>query len=64
MQHKGFHKGGAPGDRAHTHLSKDELHQLTLFKWRYTLEALGFTAPEVEDLMFLAWLNATARLAR
>ena len=45
-------------------MSKDELHQLTLFKWRYTLEALGFTAPEVEDLMFLAWLNATARLAR
>jgi hypothetical protein len=42
-------------------LSRRELHRLTLFKWRYTLESLGFRAHQVEELMFLAWLRATAR---
>jgi hypothetical protein len=41
-------------------LSRPELHRLTLFKWRYTLEALGFRAQQVEQLMFLAWLRANA----
>jgi hypothetical protein len=61
---KSTHGGATPGDKMHTHLTRDELHQLTLFKWRYTLEALGFVGDEVDDLMFLAWLNATARLKR
>jgi hypothetical protein len=43
-------------------LSLLEQHRLTLFKWRYTLETLGFAAHEVEDLMFLTWLRATARV--
>src|ERR1700687_2086310 len=34
-------------------LSSIELYQLTLYKWRYSLEAYGFQADEVRDLMFL-----------
>ena len=37
-------------------LSATELYQLTLYKWRYSLEAFGFEAGEVRDLMFLKWL--------
>jgi hypothetical protein len=43
-------------------LGRAELHRLTLFKWRYTLESLGFGPREVEDLLFLTWLRATARV--
>ena len=43
-------------------LSTTDLYQLTLFKWRYTLESLGFAAHEVEQLLFLTWLRATARV--
>jgi hypothetical protein len=46
----------------HRHLSRSELYRLTLFKWRYTLESLGFAAAEVEQLLFLTWLRATARI--
>jgi hypothetical protein len=38
------------------------MHQLTLFKWRYSLEALGFDGYQVDQLMFLAWLRATRRV--
>jgi hypothetical protein len=44
------------------HLSKLELHRLTLYKWRYTLESLGFVGSQVNELMFLRWLRATARV--
>lgn len=44
-------------------LSPLERHRLTLFKWRYSLETLGFAAHEIESLMFLTWLRATARVA-
>jgi hypothetical protein len=40
-------------------LSAIELYQLTLYKWRYSLEAFGFEAGEVRDLMFLKWLHAS-----
>ena len=43
-------------------LSADELHRLTLYKWRYSLEALGFAAEQVRDLVFLKWLQASQRL--
>jgi hypothetical protein len=43
-------------------LSRSELHQLTLFKWRYSLEALGFAPYQVDQLMFLTWLRATQRV--
>ena len=49
-------------DETFAPLSRRELHRLTLFKWRYTLESLGFAAWQVEELMFLAWLRATARV--
>jgi hypothetical protein len=42
-------------------LSKAELHRLTLFKWRYTLESYGFSDREVDQLLFLTWLHATRR---
>ena len=43
-------------------LSSDELYQLTLYKWRYSLEAYGFAQHEVKDLMFMKWLHATRRI--
>jgi hypothetical protein len=43
-------------------LSSDELYQLTLYKWRYSLEAYGFEQHEVKDLMFMKWLHATRRI--
>jgi len=46
----------------HEVLSASELHRLTLFKWRYSLEALGFEPQEVDQLMFLTWLRATRRV--
>ena len=43
-------------------LSEDELYQLTLYKWRYSLEAYGFQHAEVRELMFLKWLHASRRV--
>ena len=43
-------------------LSSNELYQLTLYKWRYSLEAYGFAQHEVKDLMFMKWLHATRRV--
>ena len=43
-------------------LTPAELYQLTLYKWRYSLEAYGFEAQEVRELMFLKWLHASQRV--
>ena len=43
-------------------LSAHELYQLTLYKWRYSLEAYGFEPHEVRELMFLKWLHASRRV--
>jgi hypothetical protein len=43
-------------------LSPNELYQLTLYKWRYSLEAYGFDQDEVRELMFLKWLHASHRV--
>jgi hypothetical protein len=43
-------------------LSASELHRLTLYKWRYALEALGFAGDQVRNLMFLKWLLVSQRL--
>ena len=43
-------------------LSANELYQLTLYKWRYSLEAYGFDQDEVRQLMFLKWLHASRRV--
>jgi hypothetical protein len=43
-------------------LSAAELYQLTLYKWRYSLEAYGFDQDEVRELMFLKWLYASRRV--
>ena len=45
-----------------TELSATELYQLTLYKWRYSLEAFGFDDEEVRNLMFMKWLYASRRL--
>ena len=49
-------------DVAASPLSADELYQLTLYKWRYSLEAYGFQRSEVRELMFLKWLHASRRV--
>ncbi len=43
-------------------LTPNELYQLTLYKWRYSLEAYGFGQDEVRELMFLKWLHASRRV--
>jgi hypothetical protein len=43
-------------------LSAQELYQLTLYKWRYSLEAYGFEQHQVRELMFLKWLYASRRV--
>ena len=43
-------------------LSAGELYQLTLYKWRYSLEAYGFDNQQVRELMFLKWLHASHRV--
>jgi hypothetical protein len=43
-------------------LSATELYRLTLYKWRYSLEAYGFSQDEVPQLMFLKWLHASHRV--
>jgi hypothetical protein len=43
-------------------LSAHEMYLLTLYKWRYSLEAYGFNQEEVRDLMFLKWLYASRRV--
>ncbi len=44
-------------------LTSQEIHRLTLYKWRYALEAHGFRREEIPDLLFLKWLQATRRVA-
>jgi hypothetical protein len=53
----------AEPSQAEAELSAAELYQLTLYKWRYSLEAFGFDEPEVRNLMFMKWLYASRRLA-
>lgn len=43
-------------------LTADELYRLTLYKWRYSLEAYGFDHDQVRELMFLKWLHASRRV--
>jgi hypothetical protein len=43
-------------------LSAEELYRLTLYKWRYSLEAYGFSPEQVRKLMFLKWLHASHRV--
>ena len=43
-------------------LSTSELYQLTLYKWRYSLEAYGFEPYQVRELMFLKWLHTSKRV--
>jgi hypothetical protein len=52
----------APSIIEESPLSANELYQLTLYKWRYSLEAYGFQADEVRELMFLKWLHASRRV--
>ncbi len=43
-------------------LTLEEIHRLTLYKWRYALEAHGFQRDEIPDLLFLKWLQVTRRV--
>jgi hypothetical protein len=44
-------------------LSPADLQRLTLFKWRYSLEAQGFSSPECDGLLFLRWLRVRRPVA-
>ena len=39
-------------------LTGEDVHRLTLYKWRYALESSGFSARQVGHLLFLKWLYA------
>ena len=53
---------GSPSFLEDSPLSANELYQLTLYKWRYSLEAFGFDAEQVRQLMFVKWLHASRRI--
>lgn len=40
-------------------LTAAQVRALTLFKWRYSLQATGFNRQESERLLFMKWLYAT-----
>jgi hypothetical protein len=59
-----MHQGGSGMSSATTQktrqdsdLSNTDLQRLTLFKWRYSLEAQGFAPSECDGLLFLRWLR-------
>jgi hypothetical protein len=54
--------GSSPRRVQDTPLSEDELYRLTLYKWRYSLEAFGFERHEIRELMFVKWLHASRRV--
>lgn len=58
---RGFAAAEATTDHA-SPLSTEEMHRLTLFKWRYAFQAMGFKPYQVEDLVFLTWLRTSARV--
>ncbi len=43
-------------------LTKQEMHRLTLFKWRYQLTAAGFTPAQAARLSFWRWSWLTGRV--
>jgi hypothetical protein len=38
------------------HLSSEDVHRLTTYKWRYSLEAHGFSSDQAGRLLFMKWL--------
>lgn len=45
-------------------LTAQEIHNLTIYKWRYALESEGFTSQEAGRLIFLRWRILTGKLGR
>lgn len=41
-------------------LDPEEVWRLTMFKWRYSLQAMGFNEREVRFLLFHKWLVSRA----
>jgi hypothetical protein len=37
-------------------LTHEDVRRLTLYKWRYSLESVGFTPEQIGRLLFLKWL--------
>jgi hypothetical protein len=50
------------GDIADNRLTENERYRLTLYKWRYSLEACGFEQGEIRELLFIKWLHASGRV--
>lgn len=38
------------------HLSSQDIHRLTTYKWRYSLESHGFSSAQAARLLFMKWL--------
>jgi hypothetical protein len=47
--------GSSPGAEV-LHLSQKDLHRLTTYKWRYSLESHGFSPDQAGRLLFMRWL--------
>ena len=43
-------------------LSQQDLYRLTLWKWRYSFESMGFKPYQVDNLLLLTWMYATGRV--
>lgn len=50
-----------PAGSPRTTLTAQDVRRLTLFKWRYSLESVGFTPRQAGHLLFLKWLYARRR---
>jgi hypothetical protein len=44
------------------HLSRQDVDRLTSFKWRYSLEAHGFSSAQAARLLFARWLYGQGAL--
>ena len=49
---------GSNGARTVAPLTGEDVHRLTVYKWRYALESSGFSTRQVGHLLFLKWLYA------
>lgn len=43
-------------------LSRQDVERLTNFKWRYSLEAHGFSSSQAARLLFVKWMYGQGKL--
>jgi hypothetical protein len=46
----------SPAGSSIAYLSNEDISRLTSYKWRYSLEAHGFSSDQAARLLFMKWL--------